>query len=116
MFAGLGKAGTNPVPRGGRRTKVYARVSRYSMKVEAFDEAQALIEEIMPQVAALPGLREFKNVGRGSDGTGVVVAIYDDQAAAEAAAEAAGEIWARFADYLTAPPESEGYDMVIDLP
>jgi len=95
---------------------MYARVSTYKMKVESFDEAQALIEEIRPQIAALPGLREFKNVGRGSDGTGVVVAIYDDQAAAEAAAPAAGEIWARFADYLTAPPESEGYDMVIDLP
>ena len=46
----------------------------------------------------------------------MVVAIYDDQAAAEAAADAAGEIWAKFADHLTAPPESEGYDMVIDLP
>lgn len=95
---------------------MYARVSTYKMKLETFDEAQAMIEGIGPQVAALPGLRDFKNVGRGSDGTGVVVAIYDDQAAAEAATAAAKEIWAKFTDYLVGPPEIEGYDMVIDLP
>ena len=95
---------------------MYARVSTYKMKVEAFDEAQAMIQEIGPQIAALPGLRDFKNVGRGSDGSGVVIAIYDDQAAAEAAAAAAGEIWAQFANHLVSPPEIEGYDMVIDLP
>ena len=95
---------------------MYARVSTYQMKVETFGEAQAMIEEIKPQIAALPGLRDFKNVGRGSDGTGVVFAIYDDQAAAEAAAVAAKEIWAKFADHLVGPPETEGYDMVIDLP
>ena len=95
---------------------MYARVSRYKMKVETFDEAQAMIQEIGPQIAALPGLRDFKNVGRGSDGSGVVFAIYDDQAAAEAATAAAGEIWAKFADHLVGPPETEGYDMVIDLP
>lgn len=95
---------------------MYARVSTYRMKIESFDEAQAMIEGIRPQIAALPGLRDFKNVGRGSDGTGVVIAVYDDQAAAEAAAPAAGEIWAKFADHLAAPPESEGYDMVIDIP
>jgi len=86
------------------------------MKLETFDEAQALIEEIRPQIAALPGLRDFKNVGRGSDGTGVVIAIYDDQAAAEAALDAATEIWAKFSGHLVGPPVTEGYDMVIDIP
>lgn len=95
---------------------MYARVSRYRMKPEAFDEAQAMIERVRPQVAALPGLLDFKNVGRASDGTGVVFAIYADQAAAEAAQSAAKEIWAQFADHLAAPPETDGYDMVIDLP
>ena len=95
---------------------MYARVSRYQMKPDAFEEAQRMVEEIKPQIAALPGLRDWKNVGRASDGSGVVFAIYDDEAAAEAALEAAAEIWAQFTDHLAHPPETEGYEMVVDLP
>ena len=95
---------------------MYARVSRYRMKPESFAEAQRRVEEMRPQIAAIPGLRAWRNVGRESDATGVVFAIYDDQATAEAAQSVANEIWAEFADHLAGPPETEGYDWVIDLP
>lgn len=95
---------------------MYARVSRYRMKPERFEEAQALVEQIKPQIQALPGLRDWKNVGRADDGTGVVIALYDDEAAANAATAAAQEIWGRFADHLAGPPQVEGYDIVTGLP
>lgn len=95
---------------------MYARVSRYKMKPESFADAQRRVEAMRPQIAALPGLRAWQNVGRESDASGVVFAIYDDQAAAEAAQPAANEIWAHFSDDLAGPPDTEGYDWVLALP
>ncbi len=95
---------------------MYARVSRYRMKSDSFDEAWQMVEAMRPQIKALPGLRDWLNLGRAEDGTGVVIALYDDRAAAEAALPSALEIWARFSDHLADDPETEGYDVVLDLP
>lgn len=95
---------------------MYARVSRYQMKSGSFEEAQRMVESMRPQIKAIPGIRDWLNVGRADDGKGVVIALYDSKEAAEAALEAAGTIWAQFADHLAEQPEIEGYDVVMDMP
>ena len=95
---------------------LYARVSRYRMKPESFDEALRMVDAMKPQIKAIPGIQDWLNMGRTADGEGVVIALYENEAAAEAALPRAREIWAQFADHLMAEPETEGYDVVMDLP
>lgn len=95
---------------------MYARVSRYQMKSGSFEEAQRMVESMRPQIKAIPGIRDWLNVGRADDGKGVVIALYDSKEAAEAALGSARQIWAQFADHLAAEPEVEAYDVVMDMP
>ena len=95
---------------------MYARVSRYRMKEGSFDEAVRMVDSMRPQIKAIPGIHDWLNVGRAEDGSGVVIALYNSKADADAALPRAKEIWAQFADHLAAEPEVEGYDVVMDLP
>lgn len=95
---------------------MYARVSRYQMKSGSFEEAQRMVETMTPQIKAIPGIRDWLNVGRAEDGKGVVIALFDNKAAADAALTSAEQIWAQFSDHLVAEPEVEAYDVVMDLP
>ena len=95
---------------------MYARVSRYQMKSGSFEEAQRMVEAIRPQIKAIPGMRDWLNVGRADDGKGVVIALYDSKEAADAALSSAVKIWAQFSEHLVNQPEVEGYDVVMDMP
>lgn len=93
---------------------MYARVTTYQCDPARLDEMGDRIEELKAQVKAVAGLVAVYTAWR-DDGNGVTTAIYESQAAAEAAVPQVQAIWADLADFLTGPPNAEGYDNVEHL-
>ncbi|MGI9414224.1 MAG: hypothetical protein ACR2PM_11180, partial [Hyphomicrobiales bacterium] len=77
-------------------------------------EMEAMLDDIKSQVKSVAGIVTVYSTWR-SDGQGVTTAIYENQAAAEAATERAHEIWGSLAELLTAPPSAEMYENVEHL-
>lgn len=90
---------------------MFARITTYQGDPARLDEMIAKMDEIKNQVKAISGVVDVYSVWR-ADGRGVVTAIYDSQAAAEAATPQVQAIWGGLADLLTGKPESETYDQV----
>ncbi|MEE9587977.1 MAG: hypothetical protein V3V97_08145 [Hyphomicrobiaceae bacterium] len=90
---------------------MYARVTNTKCDPARLDEMVALIDEIKPRAKSLPGLVDAYSVWR-ANGECVVMAIYESQSAAEAAAPQIQAIWGELADLLVAPPSAETYDQV----
>jgi hypothetical protein len=93
---------------------MYARITTTQGNPDREDEMVAKIDEIKVQIKALPGIVSSYTVWR-SDGQGVTIAIYENQAAADAASEKIKVIWGGLAEFLTAAPSVEAYDNVADL-
>ena len=93
---------------------MYARITTYQANPDRQDEMVAKIGEVRAQIKALAGVVSSYTVWR-SDGQGVTTAIYENQAAADAASEQVRVIWGGMADFLTAAPSVETYDNVADL-
>ena len=87
---------------------MFARVSRFKMKPEFVAEAEAKLAELMPVITAMDGMVTFTNV-IDEEGNGVVVSVVESEEQSNANQEQVGQIWAHFADYLTGPPEINGY-------
>jgi hypothetical protein len=92
---------------------MYARVTTYTCKPDNVDEGIGVAEGLLPQIKALPGLKEFICTGRFDDGKCVVVALYDSKANAEAADEKVRELWRHFEHVLASAPEPEAYTVFI---
>ena len=92
---------------------MYARITKYRMKPESLNDATALVEELMPEIKALPGVLQFINVCN-DDGNGYIVSIVDSQANSDANQERVRAIWSRFADYLAEMPTPEGYNVLFN--
>ena len=82
------------------------------MKPESVDAAKALLDELKPQIMTLPGMKHFINV-MNRDGSGYVIAVVDSEEVSIANQDKVQAIWARFADYLAEPPNTEGYDVLM---
>lgn len=90
---------------------MYARLTTYQMNPERLEEALALADEIKPEIMAIDGIKVWLNLGN-EDGSGAVLTVYESSEAAEAAEPQAMQIWGRFADMLTAPPNPQGYEVL----
>jgi heme-degrading monooxygenase HmoA len=65
-------------------------VSRFSVDPSKIDETIGFFErEVAPQITAAPGFRTLRNMINPQTGDGIVGTVWDDQQAAQAAAEAA---------------------------
>ena len=92
---------------------MYARVTRYKMKADKVADAEALIEQMKPQIMALPGMKRFVNV-RNADGSGYVLSFVESEEISNQNAAAVQAIWGHFKDHLEAMPTPEGYDVFCD--
>ena len=91
---------------------MYARVTKYRMKPEAMNDSIALLQELKPQIMALPGMIHFINVAN-EDGNGYVIVLVESKEISDANKDSVAQIWARFGDLLAAPPEPVGYDVLM---
>ena len=94
---------------------MYARITTYMTDPSRESEILEMLGDIASQIKALPGIVICLSSWRSGDGVGVITAIYESQAAAEASAEAAQAIWGGFAGVMTAPPDAQTYENVRDL-
>lgn len=93
---------------------MFARITHYTFNTDKTDEMVARMEEIKPRVKAVAGAKSVQTCWR-DDGTGVTIAIYESQAAADAAVPQVQKIWGELAEFLTSPPKMEGYQNVENL-
>ena len=93
---------------------MYARVTTYQIDPVRIAEMQAKLVEVKPQVKALGGVVNTYTAWR-ADGQGVVMAVFESKAAAEAAADKIQAIWGGLASLLKGPPKVEAFDNVEHL-
>lgn len=91
---------------------MYARITHYQVQRDKLDEALEIGRGIRAEVARIPGLRAFASFSR-DDGKSVVIAVYENKAAAGAAAKYVTEIWEKLAAVVVAPPMMEEYANVL---
>ena len=94
---------------------MYARVTQYQMDPNREDDVLAKLDSLSSQIKAIPGIVAAYSSWRSEDGHGVTTAIYESQAAAEAAATQIQSIWAELGPLMTAPPTPGAYENVRDL-
>ena len=92
---------------------MYARITNYKMKPESIDAAMALLEQLKPQILALPGMVRFINA-HDETGAGYVISLVDSKETADANADAVQAIWANFADHLESIPSPQGSGVIAD--
>ena len=93
---------------------MYARITTYQCDPARLDDLTAKLDEIKAEVKAIPGVVDVYSAWR-ADGNGVTGAIYESQAAAEAATPQVKAIWANLADLLIGGPNAEAYENVVHL-
>ena len=90
---------------------MFTRGTTYKMKPESVDEAVQKLKAMMPTIMGMNGMLSFTNAVN-DDGSGVVVSVVESEAISNANQEQVAAIWAEFAEYLEAPPEANGYNVV----
>ncbi len=87
---------------------MFARVTTFRMKPDRIAEAEAKLNELIPQIMSMPGLKSFTNV-IDSEGNGVVMSVVESEEISNANQEQVAQIWAAFSDFLSEPPSANGY-------
>ena len=82
---------------------MYARVTTYRVDPAKLGEMVASIDEIKAKMAEISGMLMAYSAWN-DDGAGVVTAVYESEAAAEAAKPQIGAVWAGLEGLLTAAP------------
>jgi hypothetical protein len=90
---------------------MYARVTTIQADPARLGELPAKLKEMSPAAKALPGVVDVYAVWRG-DGQGVVMAIYNSKADADAAAPQIQALWGNLAGLLKGAPNANAYDNV----
>lgn len=90
---------------------MYARIGRYEVDPEKVAEAEAIARKALSFVRKVPGIKSYTHV-MSDDGKGLVVAIYENKAAAGAAAPLVQQFWLRFSAVLVAQPRLEEFSAV----
>ncbi len=83
---------------------MHARVVRYKLNVDQYDEALAALEPVMDEIKAFPGLKSWVNVGDRETGQGTAMAVFDSLEALEEVTDQVNQILAGFGAYFSAPP------------
>ncbi|MBW4708685.1 hypothetical protein KX928_12920 [Roseobacter sp. YSTF-M11] len=92
---------------------MFVRVTHYKMKPESVPVMTEKLNELKPQIMALPGIHQFINT-LNEDGSGCVVSVVESREISDANASAVAALWANFQDHLTAPPNAGGYDVIVN--
>jgi len=94
---------------------MYARITTCKTDPSRESEILEMIDDMSSQIKAIPGMIGAFTSWRSGDGVGVITAIYESQAAAEASAEKVQELMGGLAGVMTAPPDTQTYENVRDL-
>ena len=92
---------------------MFASVIDVQLKPGTFDEAMDITRAALPDMREIPGIKQIISIDKGND-HGLVVAIYESQAAQEAAAPKAQEILGRIAGLAAAAPQRLGCEVNIN--
>ncbi|QGX97532.1 hypothetical protein EI983_04255 [Roseovarius faecimaris] len=90
---------------------MFARVTHYRMKPGSKDAATEKMNALKAEILGMPGMHNFINV-MNDDGTGYVIAVVESEESSNANAEKVAALWSNFAEFMLAPPEPVGYDVV----
>ncbi len=93
---------------------MYARLTTLKAKPDLMDEMASRIPIVKPLLKSITGLVSNVVVWR-ADGSCVIMAVYESQAAADAATQAIESILADMAEYLATPPQIEIYENAEDM-
>jgi hypothetical protein len=88
---------------------MYARVTTFKVDPARLQDLQAKIEQMKSRVRALPGMVDAYVAWRG-DGQGVIVALYQDKAAADRAVARIQALWGDLATLVSAAPRTDAYE------
>ena len=83
------------------------------MKPESIAAATALLEQLKPQILAMPGVLRFINAVDDT-GAGYVVSVVESKESSEANTEAVQAMWSNFAQFLEEPPVPQGFGVIAD--
>ncbi len=92
---------------------MFASVIDVQLKPGTLDEAMDITRAALPEMREIPGLKQIISIDKGND-QGLVIAIYESQAAQEAAAPKAQEVLGRIAGLAAAPPQRLGCEVLIN--
>jgi hypothetical protein len=90
---------------------MFARVSDYTCDPAKIDQIEARMPKIKAGIEGIGGVIDVYSVWD-AEGNGVTFAIYESQAAAEAAQDQVKGVWAIIADCLTAAPVVRTFESV----
>ena len=95
---------------------MYARVTRFQMQVERSEDANRITEqEITPGLRQEPGFKHLYVLVARETGQGMVVTLWESQAAEEASRPTTGQRFALLGEILTGPPgPSEVYEVTAE--
>jgi hypothetical protein len=88
---------------------MYARVTNFKVDPSRLAELSAKIEEMGPRAKALPGMVDAYAAWR-ADGQGVVVALYENKAAADRAVTRIQALWGDLVGLLSGAPRTDTYE------
>ncbi len=91
---------------------MYARVTTFQTNTDKYAQANALAEELKPEIMALPGIKFWFDAGN-NEGEGCVIAVYESKESAATAMNAAREIFAKFGAFMASPPQVKEYDVMV---
>ncbi len=89
---------------------MFARVTKFKIKLDHVEEARALFRTLEQDITALPGLLQFSIVMK-DDGVGYILGFLESEEQANANAPLVRDIWMKFATHLEAIPVPEGYNI-----
>lgn len=90
---------------------MFARVTHYQMKPGSKEAATEMMLSLKDQIMAMPGMHNFINV-MNDDGSGYVIAVVESEETSNANADKVAALWGNFAQFMMAPPEPAGFDVV----
>lgn len=91
---------------------MYARVTAFRMKPEAEREVLAHLDEIRERLTKVDGLIQSYTMWNSADGHGQTVALYRDEATANAGVATAQEVWSKLIPHMQEAPMAVAYARV----
>jgi hypothetical protein len=92
---------------------MYASIIDIQLKPGTTSQATEIILGTVDDIGAVDGIKQVISIDRGGD-RGLVIAIYESQAAQEAATPKAQEILGRLGDLYAAPPDRQGCEVLVN--
>ena len=92
---------------------MYASVIEFHLKPGTTSQATAITLGAMDDIRAIDGIKQIISIDKGGD-HGLVIAIYESQAAQEAAGPKAQEILSLIGDLYEAQPERQGCEVLVN--